>query len=184
MSDDLQHLIRAQNNDLDSFRQIVERHQQFVYSVAFRLLADPDAARDVAQECFIRLWKNLHRFDARQKLTTWLYKIVLNLCTDDMRRAYNRRRCAAAEEEVSFAQTDSDDVEQAMANAELAAKIRQLSEDLKPRQRAVFVLRDLQDLDMAEIAAILKISVATAKSNLYYARQNIRKKCQELGYLS
>ena len=184
MSDTQQIVRRAQNGDHDAFRHIVQEHQQFVYNVAFRFLANQEDARDVVQECFIRLWKNLHKFDARKKLTTWLYKIITNLCYDDMRRAYNRYKCDPLEKEVSFADlTNAEDAEKKLANADLAEKIRCLSAFLKPRQRAVFVLRDLEDLDMDEIAEILKISVSTVKSNLYYARQNIRQKCQELGYI-
>ncbi len=183
---DLQQLIyKAQNGDLDAFRSLVETHQQFAYNVAFRFLTNQEDARDVVQECFIRLWKNLHKFDARKKLTTWLYKIITNLCYDDMRRAYNRYKCDPVEKEESFRNlTDHDDAVDKLSNADLADKIKCLSAHLKPRQRAVFVLRDVEDLEMDEIAEILKIPVSTIKSNLYYARQNIRKKCQELGYIS
>lgn len=183
---DSQQLIhKAQSGDLDAFRQLVETHQQFAYNVAFRFLANQEDARDVVQECFIRLWKNLHKFDARKKLTTWLYKIITNLCYDDMRRAYNRYKCDPVEKESSFVNlTDQEDAVDNLSNADLADKIKCLSAQLKPRQRAVFVLRDVEDLEMDEIAEILKTPISTIKSNLYYARQNIRKKCQELGYIS
>ena len=186
MSDNIQQLVtRAQNSDIDSFRQLVEKHQQFAYNVAFRFLTNQEDARDVVQECFIRLWKNLHKVDPHKKLTTWLYKIVLNLCYDEMRRAYNRYKCDPAEKEASFENLkSSDNMEKKYGNEELAAKIRCLSEHLKPRQRAVFILRDLEDLDLDEISEILKISVSAVKSNLFYARQNIRKKCLEMGYIS
>ena len=110
MSDNIQQLVaRAQNSDIDSFRQLVEKHQQFAYNVAFRFLTNQEDARDVVQECFIRLWKNLHKVDPHKKLTTWLYKIVLNLCYDEMRRAYNRYKCDPAEKEASFENLKSSD---------------------------------------------------------------------------
>jgi RNA polymerase sigma-70 factor (ECF subfamily) len=186
VSQDCQQLIRnAQQGDQEAFRQLVEKHQQFAYNVAFRFLTNQEDARDVVQECFIRVWKNLHKFDARKRFTTWLYKIITNLCYDDMRRAYNKYKCDPLEKEDSFTNlTDQTDAEQELSNADLAEKIKCLSAHLKPRQRVVFVLRDLQDVDMDDIAEVLNTSVSTVKSNLYYARQNIRKKCQELGYIS
>ena len=85
-------LERAVDGDLDAFKTIVEEHQKFVYRAAFRLLAHEEDARDATQECFVRVWKNLHTFDRSKKLTTWLYKIIANLCFDDLRRAYKKRR--------------------------------------------------------------------------------------------
>ncbi len=186
MSHDSQQLVRnAQHGDHEAFRQLVEMHQQFAFNVAFRFLTNQEDARDVVQECFIRVWKNLHKFDARKKLTTWLYKIITNLCYDDMRRAYNKYKCDPLDKDESFSKlTQDDDADERLSNADLADKIKCLSAHLKPRQRAVFVLRDVQDVEMDEIAEILNTSVSTVKSNLYYARQNIRKKCQELGYIS
>ncbi|MBN1480747.1 RNA polymerase sigma factor [candidate division KSB1 bacterium] len=186
MSQDSQQLIRnAQNGDLEAFRQLVESYQQFVYNVAFRFTASHEDARDVVQECFIRVWKNLHKFDARKKMTTWLYKIIINLCYDELRRAYKKYRCDSNEQQTSFENLQhAEDVDDMLTKADLAEKIKNLSGHLKPRQRTVFILRDLEDLDMEEIAKILKISISAVKSNLYYARQNIRKKCQQLGYIS
>jgi RNA polymerase sigma-70 factor (ECF subfamily) len=186
VSQDTQHLVvRAQNGDLDAFRQLVEKHQQFVYNVAFRFLSNQEDARDVVQECFIRVWKSLPKFDAQKKLTTWIYKIVTNLCYDEMRRAFRKYKCDPQEKQKTFDNMIStEDAEITLSNAELAEKIKCVSEQLKPRQRAVFILRDLEELNMREIAEILKISVSAVKSNLFYARLNIRKKCQELGYIS
>lgn len=181
---DNQQLIRdAQNGDLAAFRLLVESHQQFVYNAAFRFLANQEDARDVVQECFIRVWKNLPKFDARKKMTTWLYKIIINLCYDELRRAYKRYTRDPQEKQASIDNlSEAENIDDRLTNADLAEKIRCLAGRLKPRQRTVFILRDLEDLELQEIARILKISVAAVKSNLYYARQNIRHKCQQLGY--
>ena len=186
MSQEIQQIIvNAQNGDLDAFRQLVETHQGFVYNVAFRFLADEEDARDAVQECFIRLWRNLYKFDARKKLSTWLYKIITNVCYDELRRAYNKYKCKPQDKDkLMLLLTEAQNEEDQVSNADLAVRIKCLSAQLKPRQRAVFVLRDLQDLNMDEIAQILNISVSAVKSNLYYARRNIRKKCIELGYFS
>jgi len=173
---------KAINGDVEAFREIVERHQQFVYRAAFRLLANAEDARDATQECFIRVWKNLHTFDASKRFTTWLYKIIVNLCYDDLRRAYRKRKSSLEPNHLSL--TGHDDIEEETINSDLAHKIRMVSKQLKPQQRMVFVLRDLEDLDLKEIAHILNISTGAVKSNLCYARRNIREKMQKLGYIS
>ncbi len=175
-------LQKALSGDLDAFRDIVQTHQQFVYQAAFHLLANKEDARDATQECFVRVWKNLHAFDTTKKFTTWLYKIIVNLCYDDLRRAYKRRKVAFDGKEFSIA--GDSDVEKETINSDLAQKIRLISKGLKPRQRIIFALRDLQELELQEIAGILNISVGAVKSNLFYARKNIRKKMHEMGYIS
>lgn len=182
MKDDIQRLIKdAQAGDESAFRRLVENYQLFVYNLAFRLLTNQEDAKDVVQECFVRVWKNLTKFNVKKKFTTWLYKIVINLCYDDLRRAYNKYKCDPIEKEESLnLLVEKTSFEEKISNLDLAHKIKLISCHLKPQQRMVFVLRDLQDLKMDEIAHILKISVGTVKSNLYYARLNIRKKCEQM----
>lgn len=174
-------ILSAQAGDGDAFRYIVEQNQEFVFRAAFQILASEDDARDATQECFIRVWKNLPAFDVTKKLQTWLYKIVVNICYDELRRAYKKRKQTL--DERIYNRPSDDDVESDTINAELARKIKNLANDLKPRQRMIFVLRDLQQLDMKEIAGILGISVSAVKSNLCYARKNIREKMQKLGFV-
>lgn len=171
---------KAVSGDLDAFQQIVQEHQTLVYRSAFRILADEEDARDATQECFIRVWKNLYTFDATKRFTTWLYKIIVNVCYDELRKAYRRRKRSLNDREFSLA--DQCDIETETMNAELAHKIHLVSEGLKPRQRMVFALRDLQGLDMHDIAEILGISVSAVKSNLFYARKNIREKMRKQGF--
>lgn len=170
-------IARARNGDMQAFRQLVDMHQQFAYRVAFRLLANHDDARDVVQESFIRVWKNLPRFDDRSKFTTWLYKIVVHLCYDDLRSAYKRYKCDADCRDRSWEQLP---IQEESGDADMIEHYRRLSAGLKPRQQVVFILRDLEELELGEIAAILKISVGAVKSNLYYARLNIRQKAKEM----
>lgn len=175
-------ILRAREDDIRAFQLLVEHHQRFVYSVAFRLLGSEEDARDAAQECFIRLWKNLRKYDVERTFTTWLYRIIANLCYDQLRRTARSRNLHGANTEDLTTIPCQGDLEKSLANADLAEKIRLLAQNLQPRQRMVFVLRDLQELELTEIAVILETSVTTVKSNLYYARRNIRAHCEKLGY--
>jgi RNA polymerase sigma-70 factor, ECF subfamily len=174
-------ILRAREGDLPSFQLLVEHYQRFVFAVAFRLLGSEEDARDAAQECFVRLWKNLRKYDIERTFSTWLYKITVNLCCDELRRA-RRRKIIGNDAGEMIDIPWQGDVEESLNNADLAEKIRQLAQGLKARQRTVFVLRDLQELELDEIADILNTPVATVKSNLYYARRNIRAQCEKLGY--
>ena len=131
-------LENAITGDIEAFEKIVKQHQQFVYRVAFRLLANKEDARDATQECFIRVWKNLHTFDQDKKLTTWLYRIIVNLCYDDLRYAYKKRKTALDSKVYSI--SSANDIEKETSDSDLAQKIRSISDQLKPQQRMVFVI--------------------------------------------
>ena len=79
---------KAASGNRTAFRQLAERHQRFVYAVAVRVLNNQQDAEDATQETFIRLWKNLKHYKAEIKLTTWLYRIVTNICLDVLKSAH------------------------------------------------------------------------------------------------
>ena len=172
---------RCLRNEGGAFRQLVEEHQRYVFSLAFRVLRDEDDARDVVQETFIRVWKNLHAYDMRAKFTTWLYTITVNL-TSDMLKSKMRRRRWFLVPETAESQNSAGTMEEEMniVNRDLALKIRELAGNLPPKQQLVFVLRDLQDLTVNEVAQILSMSTNTVKTNLCYARKFIRAHMQGL----
>ena len=174
-------ILRARSGDLHAFQLLVEKHQQFVYTVAFRLLGSREEARDAAQEVFVRLWKGLGSYDPNRRFTTWLYKIAANLCCDLLRRS--KRRPQLITNDADDRLLWQGDLEASISDIELAERIRLLSHDLAPRQRLVFVLRDLHELELEEISEITGLNVSTVKSNRYYARRNLRARCQKLGYL-
>jgi RNA polymerase sigma-70 factor (ECF subfamily) len=169
-------LTRCIEGDGEAFRLLVERHQSYGYALAYRLLWNEEDARDIVQEAFVRVWQHLSRFNPEHRFTTWFYRIVTNLCYDRMRAKRRSRALArASAREVPMAS----DVEEAYDHRTLAARIRRLAEDLKPRQRSVFILRDLQNLSVEETARVLGISKGAVKSNLYHARRNVRKRLEE-----
>ncbi len=172
---------RCLRNEGGAFRQLVEEHQRYVFSLAFRVLRDDEDARDVVQETFIRVWKNLHVYDKRAKFTTWLYTITVNLAYDLLKSKTRKRRWllapGSAESQNPAGVTEE---EMNIVNRDLAAKIEELAGSLPPKQQLVFVLRDLQDLSVEEVAEALSMTTNTVKTNLCYARKLIRVKMQRL----
>ncbi len=177
-------LLRCQNNDLQAFHQVVEMYQSFAYSLALRMLCDTEDARDVVQECFIKVWQNIGQFDPNRKFTTWLYKIITNLCLDYLKARKRKHRIFSSplnSKVENLARAEVDEEKNCM-NKELIKEIKMLAEGLTPKQRIVFVLRDLQDLDIDQVVIITGLNKNKIKSNLYHARMNIRAKLEALEY--
>jgi RNA polymerase sigma-70 factor (ECF subfamily) len=171
---------QCQSGDVDAFRKLVEQHQQFAYRLAFRLVCGDDVAKDIVQESFIRVWRNLHRFDQTKKFTTWLHTIVVNLAYDQLRTDRRRRGLFFSLVRDDDPPATESDAQEALSNKELAERIRGLTGSLPPKQRMVFVLRDLQDLTIQEVAETLGMSASSVKANLCYARAQIRKRMQQM----
>lgn len=175
IEEELLKLIReAQKGDLQAFEAVLKNYQYYAYTVAFRVLTNDNDAKDVVQECFIRIWKNLGSYNAKVKFTTWMYKIVVNLCYDKLRR----RKTEYERNEVLDEQFigSNDNPEQLLSNKEQAEIIKHISDGLPEKQRMVFVLRDLEELTTDEVSQIMEISVESVKANLSIARKTIRTK--------
>jgi RNA polymerase sigma-70 factor, ECF subfamily len=164
---------KAAAGDTQAFRLLVEKHQSFVYAVAYRIVTSVADAEDITQEAFIRLWKNLKRYRPEIKITTWLYKIVTNLSLDFLKSAHGKhsKRMDNVDHHTRVAGEGASD--QPMLDEELRIAVEKIANDLTPKQKAVFVLRDIEDLRTEEICEILSMSSGTVKTNLYYARKRI-----------
>ncbi len=172
----------AKKGDVTAFKEIVKYHQSYAYSIAFRFFCDEDDAEDVVQESFIRIWNHLRDFDSKMKFTTWMYKIVVNLCYD---RAKSNKRRTRVFVRLSDNSSKDDcieniDIERDLTNKETLALIKHIADGLSEKQKMIFLLRDLQDLTIEEVTDITGMSESAIKTNLFYARQNIRKKLMAL----
>ena len=173
---------RSRQNDLEAFRTLVDTHQSFVFSVAFRLLCDEDNAKDAAQETFIRVWKHINRFNVEMRFTTWLYKIVTNICYDQIKseKRRNNHEMSKIENSVLSNIASGENIETSLINSDMAVFIRFLTNQLTPKQKLVFTLRELEGLEVEEIIEITGLSSEKIKSNLYCARQTIREKLEKM----
>jgi RNA polymerase sigma-70 factor (ECF subfamily) len=177
-------LIRAaQKGDQDAFEQLVRTYDQGVLRLAMNLLRSAEDARDVYQEAFLRVYKNLHSFRFDCSFGTWLYRIVTNLCLDHMRRRRVRREesVAAAAEDGSPDRIENLPEERADANPqrgllsrELGACIQEALRGLTPRERTVFELRHYHGLRLRAIGEVLGTSEEAAKNCLFRVTQKMR----------
>jgi RNA polymerase sigma-70 factor (ECF subfamily) len=177
-------VIRAvQNGDQDAFEQLVRAHDQSVLRLALNLLRSPEDARDVYQEAFLRVYRNIHTFRFDCSFHTWLYRIVTNICLDHLRKRKVRREESAVVEtaEGPVDRMDSFEQEGTHANPERRLWNRQLGDridsalsDLTPRERTVFELRHYQGLRLRAIGEVLGTSEEAAKNCLFRATQKMR----------
>ncbi|MBN2411188.1 sigma-70 family RNA polymerase sigma factor [candidate division KSB1 bacterium] len=179
MTDLTEKIIDAKRGDLGAFRVLVDSHQTFVYRVAYRLLSNKEDTEDAVQECFIRVWKNLSRFDLNKKFTTWLYRIITNLCYDRLRAVQRKENKFGFNKDLAQME-DRINPDTQFHKKDMMELITKLADHLPPKQKIVFVLRDLEDRDIKTVAAILKMTHKSVKSNLYYARKYLRTKLSEL----
>jgi RNA polymerase sigma-70 factor (ECF subfamily) len=175
-------ITRSAAGDPGAFREIVEQHQGYAFALAFRIVWDEEDARDIVQDAFIRVWRHLPEYDGRSRFTTWLYTIVTRLAYDRLKKEKRRSESSPARatqsEERDF--PDPSALEEEIGNRDLAEKIRAIAGDLPLKQRMVFVLRDVEDRTIEEIGEMLAMSAGSVRTNLCYARQEIRRRMQRM----
>lgn len=177
-------LIRAaQRGDEDAFEHLVRTYDQSVLRLASNLLRSPDEARDVYQEAFLRVYRNLNQFRFDCSFHTWLYRIVTNICLDRLRRRKVRKEestlIQTAEGVVDrAAQTEekgpASDPERQMLNSELGSRIAAALQQLTPRERTVFELRHYEGLRLRAIGEVIGTTEEAAKNCLFRATQKMR----------
>ena len=165
---------KAIAGDTNSFRKIAEQLQAIGYSVAFRFTGNQFEAEDILQEAFIKLWKNLRNYRKEVKLTTWFYKIVANQSLDFLKSRQGKLRNKRDDLDRNMRTSFSADGDH--ERDELMLMIKAAAEKLTPKQQAVFILRDLEGLDVEEVVTILSMTAANVKSNLFHARRHIGEK--------
>lgn len=174
---------RAQKGDGDAFASLVEAYDNNVLRIAYNLLRNEEEARDIYQEAFLRVFKNLDNFRFDCAFHTWLYRIVTNLCLDHLRRRKVRKEDYSAQR-IDSATTNaverveehraSSDPQRHLISKQLGERIRQALESLSPRERMVFELRHYQGMRLRGIGETLGTTEEAAKNCLFRATQKMR----------
>ena len=176
----------ASAGDMAAFEQLVERHQRLVVGTVGRMLGTNSDAEDIAQQVFVRVWKNLKRYEPRAKFTTWLLKITRNLVFNELRR---RSRHPAVplqsetdEEERPLKDENAVSPDVTLLEHELQEAVDAAIAQLPETQRLAVILRRYDELSYEEIAEALDQSVSAVKSLLFRARTELRENLKR--YLS
>jgi RNA polymerase sigma-70 factor, ECF subfamily len=165
---------KCRNGNLHDFRKLVMMIMPFAFSVAFRLLGDEEQAKDIVQETMITLWKTIKNIKSPDSFLTWLYRIVVNKCYDQLRkRKRNPEFIADDKTWTLISNLISENPSSQIENKETAQIINLLADRLSPKQKAVFVLCDLEEMSNEEVSLITGMSRTNVKANLHYARKKI-----------
>jgi RNA polymerase sigma-70 factor, ECF subfamily len=183
----------AQAGSRAAFEELVRRYDRDVLRLALNLMKRSEDARDVYQEAFLKVYRNLHRFRFECSFYTWLYRIVTNVCLDHLRRRQARPEDQAPEMHVAQFEDGSTDFferqrehratldpERQLLGREIKAKLDIAMERLSPRERLVFEMKHYQGLKLRAIGDALGTSEETVKNSLFRATRKLRS---ELGVL-
>jgi RNA polymerase sigma-70 factor, ECF subfamily len=177
----------AQGGNRAAFEELVHRYDRDVLRLALNLMKRPEDARDVYQEAFLKVYRNLHRFRFECSFYTWLYRIVTNVCLDQLRRRQARPEDQAPETNASHhEETVTDfferqrehrpalDPERQLFGKEIQRRIASAMERLSPRERIVFELKHYQGLKLRAIGDALGTTEETVKNSLFRATRKLR----------
>jgi len=164
----------CRNGNFRNFRKVVTIASPFAFSVAYRILGDEDLAKDVVQETMVTIWEKMNRIKSSESFKTWLYRIVVNKCYDQFRMRKRIPEQRADEKTWEMISNNLLSVESSeLENSETALIIQMLTQTLSPKQKAVFVLSDLEEMTPEEVSEITGLTRMNVKANLHYARKNI-----------
>lgn len=162
--------------DFTNFRILVSAASPYAFRIAFRMIGDEEQAKEIVQETMVVIWMKINRIKNPEVFKTWLYRIVINKCYDYLRK---KKRCPEERmddkawkilgEKLNTGNFDK------LEQKESVLVINKLSEKLSSKQKAVFILCDLEEMDNEEVGRITGMSVVNIKANLHFARKRIRE---------
>ena len=169
----------AQKGDMVAFEELVARHRDKIYARAFSMMRNEDEATDLSQEAWVKGWQRLKQFHGDSSFVTWMTRIVINLCLDQLRK-HKRHRA----ESIELLDEESGGVERQMPivtvnptegleRAELRQRIDRALAQLSLEHRTVLILHEFEELEYKEIAKKMKCSIGTVMSRLFYARRKM-----------
>lgn len=186
-------ILRCQAGDRQAFERLVKRHYQGAFRMALYWSRNREAALDISQEAFVRIYRNIQRFEVERCFAAWLYAITKNLCRNYRERQQKRWRVfsdlPAAPGDSSNSHSCLEEMEAALPEASsesmvegeeryrlLWKAIRELPED----DREVIILKDLEEFSYREISEVLEIPIGSVMSRLYHARKKLARRVERL----
>jgi len=184
--DDRQLVEKFRGGDATAFEQLVRRKTSKVYGLCYRIIGNAEDAKDISQLVFIKLWENLNKYDPHFAFDTWLYRMVTNVAIDFLRNKQSREN--AVNSNLRLVRTSSD-AEQGVVvqRKEIENVFNAVSAVLSPKQKTIFVMREMDDLSSSEIAKVLGCRESTVRNHLFNARklmqQQLKKRFPEYSRL-
>ena len=172
---------RASDGDPAAFNRLMAQHEKKMYAVALRMFSNREDAQDCLQEAMLRVYRAIGSFKGQSSFSTWLYRITMNTCLDELRRKKNKQS-TSLDNLVEQGWSPADEAntpEKHAVRAELRRELGRLIQDLPEDMRSAIVLRDIQGFSYDEIADVMDVNVGTIKSRISRAREKLRGKLKE-----
>ena len=176
---DYQRVKKAQSGDKAAFGELVNLYYEMIYAVAYGVLGNHEAARDVVQEVFLKAYRQIAKFEGKSKFKTWLYRVAMNAAIDSHRRKHPAESIDPTDVSDEEDTAPSIIVDPGLSPRDLAAQTelsdlwKQALKQLSAEHRAVLVLREWDGLSYEEIAETLQLEMGTVMSRLFYARKKL-----------
>jgi RNA polymerase sigma-70 factor, ECF subfamily len=179
VTDDFSLIKAIQAGDHQAFESLVHRYQRQVANLIYVTMGSRDDVDDIAQEVFIRVYRSLPRFKFNASFFSWIYRITMNLCIDEIRKRKIRKVFSLdflTEDVLEKSRSNKDHImpSDSILNAERSQIIQSALQRLKPEHREILVMREYRDLGYSEIAEVLNISLEAVKSRIFRARSELK----------
>lgn len=179
-------VLRAQQGDVRAFDELVERYHGKIYGLTYNMTSNREDAEDLTQEIFVKAFEALPRFRGNSSFYTWLYRIAVNK-TINYRKKRNRKRALSLDQfdqeikldDIYHEMTAKGSPLRNISLTELQEKLNEALQNLSEKHRTVVVMHDMQGIPHEEIAKVVKASVGTVRSRLFYARKQMQAELME-----
>src|SRR5436305_6949942 len=169
----------AQGGDMLAFEELLARHRDKIFARAFSMMRNENEALDLSQEAWVKGWQRLKQFQGESSFATWMTRIVINLCLDQLRKQKRQRT-----ESIEAMDQESGGVERQMPvltvnptagleRAELRQRIDKAMAQLSHEHRTVLILHEFEEMEYKQIAKTMNCSIGTVMSRLFYARRKL-----------
>lgn len=182
---------QARRGDKEAFRELFEKYQKKVMSIALGMVNNVDDAMEIVQDTFVKAYENLEGFKGESSFYTWLFRITVNRAID-LRRHRRRNPTVGLQDEFGFPDSDepydevladpeakTDPVRQ-VESREIGTRVAEAISELTPYHKAVILLREIEGLSYEDISRVLQCSKGTVMSRLHYARKKLQSKLKDL----
>jgi RNA polymerase sigma-70 factor (ECF subfamily) len=189
MSAELELVERSKGGDLAAFEELVVMYQKQIYNLGYRMMGNEEDACDMAQEAFLKAFKSIRKFTGRSSFGTWVYRIAVNVCIDELRKRKRVKLYPVVhndnpENGGGKLITDTGDLpEDRIERRETREQVQRAINRLAEEHRVIIILRDIQGKSYQEIADILNLNIGTVKSRISRARQSLKEELLRQGEL-
>lgn len=176
---------RIKNGDIEAFEDIVALYETKVCGIIYQIVRNQNEVEDIAQEVFIKVFKNINKFEEKSSLYTWIYRITVNMCIDTIKKrksvVYIDEKLETGDGEIERQFESDQKTDEIYEKKELKDIIKKCIEELPEKQRMMIILRDIKGFSYEEISSFTKTNIGTVKSQINRARLKLKELLEKKG---